>query len=283
VLAQGLGQLSFVSAGAFGSIVGGLATVAGSIQNARHAVDTFKEGFNLAKTGTTLAGIANMASGIGGIVTAAMAAAKAVGAIWNALDRNKGRDVVEDFAESMGGFDALHVKLLTLGAAGEELWIKLTQGVGRNNPAQAQAAIDEVIAAFDEQKRAQDAATVSTEEGAQATIETATQAALALDELSARLLTNASEWDAWSVNVTGFLQKLADDIRSMPMPGPSGYSVGSIPEGPPAPGFTPIHSFAPSSRSSGVVGGDMNITLTMPDGDVLLRQTVKAAKRNGLA
>ncbi|MCA1562173.1 MAG: phage tail tape measure protein [Acidobacteria bacterium] len=61
---------------------------------------------------------------------------------------NRGRDLVKDFAANFGGFDALHDKLLTLGAAGEQLWIRLTQGVGRNNPEQAKAAIDAVNAAL---------------------------------------------------------------------------------------------------------------------------------------
>lgn len=54
---------------------------------------------------------------------------------------SKGRDMVKEFADSMGGFDALHVKLNALGAEGERLWVRLTQGVGRNNPKEAEAAI----------------------------------------------------------------------------------------------------------------------------------------------
>lgn len=64
-----------------------------------------------------------------------------------------GRDVVKDFAGSMGGFDALHVKLNELGAEGEQLWIRLTQGVGRNNPDQARAAIEAIVAALERQKQ----------------------------------------------------------------------------------------------------------------------------------
>jgi hypothetical protein len=56
------------------------------------------------------------------------------GAIAGLFDRNKGRDVVEAFANSVGGFDALHRQLNALGDEGERLWIRLTQGVGRNNP-----------------------------------------------------------------------------------------------------------------------------------------------------
>jgi hypothetical protein len=62
-----------------------------------------------------------------------------------------GRDLVKDFASSFGGFDALHKKLGDLGAAGERLWINLTQGVGRNNPEQAKAAIEAINAAFGRQ------------------------------------------------------------------------------------------------------------------------------------
>ncbi|HWB15980.1 MAG TPA: hypothetical protein VG538_06185 [Vicinamibacterales bacterium] len=61
-----------------------------------------------------------------------------------------GRDLVQQFADSMGGFDALHDKLDQIGDAGEQLWKTLTQGVGSNNPKQAQAAIDSVNAALDQ-------------------------------------------------------------------------------------------------------------------------------------
>jgi DNA-directed RNA polymerase specialized sigma24 family protein len=65
------------------------------------------------------------------------------------FDRNKGRDLVEQFAESMGGFDALRARLNGLGDEGERLWRQLTQGVGRNNPQQAQAAIDAINRALE--------------------------------------------------------------------------------------------------------------------------------------
>jgi hypothetical protein len=67
---------------------------------------------------------------------------------------NAGRDIVKDFAASKGGFDALHNELLALGQAGEDLWITLTQGVGRNNPEQAKAAVEEVTAALERHKQA---------------------------------------------------------------------------------------------------------------------------------
>ena len=68
--------------------------------------------------------------------------------LWDHFFGTAGRDAVTQFATSMGGFDALHQKLLQLGSDGEQLWINLTQGVGRNNPQQAQAAIDAINTAL---------------------------------------------------------------------------------------------------------------------------------------
>lgn len=68
--------------------------------------------------------------------------------LFGSLFGTAGRDAVVTFANTFGGFDALHAKLLTLGAAGEQLWIKLTQGVGRNSPQQAQQVIDQINAAL---------------------------------------------------------------------------------------------------------------------------------------
>lgn len=61
-----------------------------------------------------------------------------------------GRDVVKEFAASFGGFDELREKLQQSldPATAERLWIALTQGVGSNNPQQAQAAIDAITSAL---------------------------------------------------------------------------------------------------------------------------------------
>jgi hypothetical protein len=67
-----------------------------------------------------------------------------------------GRDAVKKFADEQGGFDALHAKLSVLGAEGERLWISLTQGVGKNDPAAAKVAIDTITKALDDQKQATD-------------------------------------------------------------------------------------------------------------------------------
>lgn len=62
-----------------------------------------------------------------------------------------GRQAVEEFAASMGGFQALNTKLANM-PGGEQMWIKLTQGVGRNNPEQAKAVIAEVTAFIQQQE-----------------------------------------------------------------------------------------------------------------------------------
>lgn len=88
-----------------------------------------------------------------------------VGSLWGKIFGHAGRDAVKDFAASMGGFDELHRQLNDLGAEGERLWIKLTQGVGRNDPAAAQAAIQAVTDALEAQKqKAQEAGDAVTAE-----------------------------------------------------------------------------------------------------------------------
>lgn len=63
-------------------------------------------------------------------------------AVAGIFDRNKGRDIVEDFVAGFGGFDAFHQMLgEKLPADAERLWIMLTQGVGRNNKDEARNAI----------------------------------------------------------------------------------------------------------------------------------------------
>jgi hypothetical protein len=77
-----------------------------------------------------------------------------VSMIGGLFDRHKGRDSVVAFAAEMGGFDALHAKLLQLGAEGEALWVKLTQGTPSGNKDIAKANIEQVIAALERQRAA---------------------------------------------------------------------------------------------------------------------------------
>jgi hypothetical protein len=105
-----------------------------------------------------------------------------------------GRDAVKDFAATFkGGFDGpdgLHAALNELGAEGERLWIKLTQGVGKNNPEQARAVIAEVTAALEahKQKVAEDAAAVekASEQQAAAIDTVKTAIGAQIDELDKR-------------------------------------------------------------------------------------------------
>ena len=66
----------------------------------------------------------------------------AVGGLFDKVFGTAGRDAVKAFAGTFqGGFSGLRQQLNALGDEGERLWIALTQGVGKNNPQQAAAAI----------------------------------------------------------------------------------------------------------------------------------------------
>jgi hypothetical protein len=82
---------------------------------------------------------------------------KGLGALGSALGfGSAGRDLVKQYAEKMGGFDALRGKLAALGDQGEYLWRVLTQGVGKNNADEAKRAIQMVedgLASYEEQQR----------------------------------------------------------------------------------------------------------------------------------
>jgi hypothetical protein len=92
--------------------------------------------------GAGLFGLGSFATA--GILAGVTAAIPAIGGLIKKVFGTAGRDAVEQFTASQGGFDALHKQLNQLGAEGEKLWINLTQGVGRNNPAQAAAAVKQV-------------------------------------------------------------------------------------------------------------------------------------------
>jgi len=69
--------------------------------------------------------------------------------IESAFFSHKGRDLITQFAESHGGFDALHAELDALGAEGEQLWRGLTQGTPGDDPAAAKRNIDAIKTALD--------------------------------------------------------------------------------------------------------------------------------------
>jgi hypothetical protein len=140
-LARAISQLSEISGGAFSGIAQAIGTVISAIDTAHKGLGGFKDGLKDWKAGSTWDGILGMTTGIMGITSAAITAVKAIVGLFN---NHHGRDLVIDFADNLGGFDALHNALLKGGDAGEALWIKLTQGVGKNNPEQAKAVIAEV-------------------------------------------------------------------------------------------------------------------------------------------
>ena len=196
--------------------------------------------------------------------------AKIGGALANIFDKNKGRDIVKDFAESFGGFDALHDKLLELGEQGEELWKRLTQGVGRNNPSQAKAAIEAITKALEKTTQSQENAAVATEAGAAATIETATQASLALETLKEKIHDNQLAWTAWSEVATAAIARVADALRALPTMGTPTFSGG---------GFTlPASSHGTvrpmSGQQLGISGGNMTI-IYETDGQVIGQTAAK--------
>ena len=214
-LSTALLQMGSVVGGTFATVITGLGNIVGAAKNAKIAIQEIKDA---AKTTDKFEGILGMTSGILGIITVAIQAYNAIRKIWTALENREGRHAIEDFAESWGGFDALHAKLLEIGAAGEELWIKLTQGVPAGNPEYAARVIAEAEAALAAQAAAVDDVTTATEEQAQATIETASQATKALEELGPRLAENESQWRHWGDIVTAQIQKIADGVRAMPLP-----------------------------------------------------------------
>jgi hypothetical protein len=138
-LARAVSQLSQIAGGAFSGIAQSIGTVIGALDAAHKGMNQIKA--IDWKNGSTWEGILSTTTGIMGIVSAAIAATKA---IFDLFNNHHGRDLVIDFADNLGGFDALHASLLQGGAAGEALWIKLTQGVGKNNPEQAKQVIAEV-------------------------------------------------------------------------------------------------------------------------------------------
>lgn len=156
--------------GLFGSSSGFGQLLAGSVLSAIQGGGNVAQSAGSAVGGLLGSNLAGMLTGgagtaIGGLAGGALNAilpgagmllgpllGKGIGAIGSLFNRNKGRDTVEGFADSMGGFDVLQSKLAELdkdgSGTGDRLWRALTQGTGRNNPTQAQANIDAVTRAL---------------------------------------------------------------------------------------------------------------------------------------
>jgi hypothetical protein len=136
-----------------GATAAGVAGDVGAIQsgNVTSGIMSGAETGMGAATLLSQAGIIGSTAAIGAATMGIGAAVVGGIALYKKLTASAGRDLVKSFADSLGGFDALHKQLDALGDAGEQLWISLTQGVGKNNPQQAQAAIDAVNKALGDQ------------------------------------------------------------------------------------------------------------------------------------
>lgn len=181
-----LQTLSRIGPESIGGIVDAIGQMIQGWQLATDAVKSFQAG-GLGMLGKISAGI-NLISGIIGI-------GQALAGLGERLFGDRGRDMVEAFAASHGGFDRLHEKLLELGAEGERLWIKLTQGVGRNNPQEAQAAIVLVSEAL--------------AKGAQKTAEATKEIDAAAKQLTATL---RREFDALTSEIDSLTQSIANEM-----------------------------------------------------------------------
>ncbi len=210
-LAQTFAQLAQIAGGSLGSIIADFGELVGAVDTANKSIDSYREGKKAFSDGDKLSGVVGMSSGILGIASAAIAAGKAIA---NLFDRNKGRDVVVNFANSMGGFDVLQHRLETLGDAGAQLWKQLTQGVGRNNPAQAKAAIDAITAALGNQTAQQERLSSVMEKYGLSWEEAGQKAKQAhLDEISQGLIQDFADLSVAGFDVTLITEKMGDAIN----------------------------------------------------------------------
>lgn len=112
--------------------------------------NALRTGLQSFATSAIVSGINLLVPGLGSLLS------PLIGGLTNLIgglfDRHKGRDSVVAFAEEMGGFNALHAKLLEVGAAGEAAWIKLTQGTPSGNKDIAKTNIQMVIDLLNQQK-----------------------------------------------------------------------------------------------------------------------------------
>jgi hypothetical protein len=161
----GLLKSALTGGGGIGGFTQALAAEGGEQLIGKGVTDLLSKGFNAARPalgnllGPTLANaIGTAIPGLGQAIGAL--AGPLIGSLKKVFTKifggTEGRDMVRDFAASFGGFDELHKKLSQeLGPDAERFWIMLTQGVGRNNPAQAKAAIDAITKALGEAKEKQ--------------------------------------------------------------------------------------------------------------------------------
>ncbi|MES2360158.1 MAG: phage tail tape measure protein [Gemmatimonadota bacterium] len=151
----GLGSQFASSLGSFSTSLG--PTVLGAVQGGgsvskaigAQAINAFTPIAAHAISGALSTGLGISGSVALGVGTLGIGAAVMGGiALYKHLTDVSGRRDVEQFAGQMGGFDELHKKLGELGADGERLWVKLTQGTGQGNSKQAKENIDAITMAL---------------------------------------------------------------------------------------------------------------------------------------
>lgn len=141
---QAFDMLSQTATGDTAAILQSVGQVTGALQNAVKTQQQVNASGGLGGEDSSkvkmIGNIALLATGYGAVAMAAFKAGKAIVAAMN-----DGRQAVDDFAKSMGGFDALHTQLLkSLDGVGEQFWIQLTQEVKRGDKAGAQKVIAEI-------------------------------------------------------------------------------------------------------------------------------------------
>ncbi|HEX6880946.1 MAG TPA: phage tail tape measure protein, partial [Terriglobales bacterium] len=146
------GEIGSLLSGAFGSFKGG--GISGLAGFAKAQATDFATGF-LKETLSFIPGIGPIVSQFAGPIVNGVK--KLFGGMF------QGNDTRKMFQAQFGDLDAFHTKLLSLGDAGEQFWIRMTQKVGKGDKAAATALINEITEAFANQTTAADAATAATE------------------------------------------------------------------------------------------------------------------------
>lgn len=176
---------------------------------------------HIAKTITSGAGMA-IGGALGGAINAILPGvglllgplASKIGDFFSGLfNRDKGRDLVKEWAQSITGssdLNALHRWLQDkLPESAERFWVMLTQGAAHGSPQAAQAAIQMVIAELEKQKKKQDEVAASAAESAKAQQE-------ALDAITekhkGRLDALASEYKTLSDSVS---REAEEEVRGI--------------------------------------------------------------------
>jgi antitoxin component HigA of HigAB toxin-antitoxin module len=157
-LASSLSNLANIAGGTFGGIVRDIGTMISALDTAKKSQKAFSEGLGDFRSGDTLTGILGMASGIGGIASAAISAGKAIWGMFSKTESKKVNDLRDEFLLTFGvtgtqigsGFATLAAKLAEMGQAGVDAFDRLVRA---KKQAEYDKALAEVNRLLDEQKK----------------------------------------------------------------------------------------------------------------------------------